>query len=65
MTGKLDEAPLHDYWGPHPAFSSDVSDMESHGVTVTFGNSSPSELVNILIYVLPIVLIIGFLRGSS
>jgi cell division protease FtsH len=60
VTGKLENGSTYTTTGPHPAFSSDVSDMESHGVTVTFGNSSPSELVNILIYVLPIVLIIGF-----
>ena len=60
VTGKLDNGQNYTTDGPHPAFSSDVANMEAKGVTVTFGNSSPSELVNILIYVLPIVLIIGF-----
>jgi cell division protease FtsH len=63
ITGKLDDGGTYTTNGPvaaSAAFSSGVNDMESKGVTVTFGNSSPSEWVNFLIYVLPIVLIIGF-----
>jgi cell division protease FtsH len=63
VTGKLDSGESYTTDGPvaaSQAFSSGVSEMESKGVTVTFGNSSPSEWVNIAIYVLPIVLIIGF-----
>jgi len=69
VSGKLKNGTSYTTDGPHPAFASEVSQMQSEGVTVTFENSSPSEWGDIIVYLLPIVLIIGiawfFLRRTQ
>jgi cell division protease FtsH len=60
VSGKLKSGESYTTDGPHPAFDTEVSQLQAQGVTVTFENSSPSDLLDILLYILPIVAIIGF-----
>jgi cell division protease FtsH len=60
VSGKLKSGESYTTDGPHPAFDTEVGQLQAQGVTVTFENSSPSDLLDILLYILPIVAIIGF-----
>jgi cell division protease FtsH len=60
VTGKLKSGEEYTTDGPHPAFDTEVAEMQADGVAVTFENSAPNEWVDIAIYVLPIVAIIIF-----
>ncbi len=46
--------------GPHPAIPADVQTMRENGVKLTFKNNSSNVLGSLLLYLLPIVLLIGF-----
>jgi cell division protease FtsH len=61
ITGNLKGGGSYTTNGPTPAMSSDVQSMRNHGVSVSFNTPGQSILSDIIVWVLPIVLILGLL----
>ena len=61
ITGQLADGTQYLVDGPQPAISSDVAQMRSAGVKLTFHTQGSNILATILSYSLPFILIIGLL----
>jgi cell division protease FtsH len=61
ITGQLTDGTNYTVSGPEPAIPADVSQMRADGVKLTFHTQGSSLLGSALIYVLPFILLVGFL----
>jgi cell division protease FtsH len=69
VSGKLKTGQSYTSDGPHPPLDTEASEMQAKGVAVTFNTSSESAWVEVFVYLLPILLIVGlawfFLRRTQ
>src|SRR6185312_13193547 len=61
ITGTLTDGTSYTVSGPQPSIPADVAEMRSDGVKLTFHTQGSSLLSSALVYLVPFLLLIGFL----